>query len=136
MLATSQQYLEQKGLVVKSGTIVDATIISAPSSTKNKDRKRDPEMKSTRKGNQWYFGMKAHVGTDTQRLVHSVEVTSANVHDSVVMPDCLHGEERVICGDKAYVNKALKEDAERRGVEWPCRRRLPRSGSPIARTCR
>ena len=127
LFATSQQYLDQKGLMIKSGTIVDATIISAPSSTKNKDRKRDPEMKSTRKGNQWYFGMKAHVGTDTQGLVHSVEVTSANVHDSVKMPDCLHGEEQVVYGDKAYVNEARKEEAEKRGVVWRVSRKATKT---------
>jgi IS5 family transposase len=124
--AVSQQHLEERGLLVKSGTIVDATIISAPTSTKNKDRKRDPEMKSTRKGNQWYFGMKAHIGTDTQGLVHSVEVTSADVHNSVVMPDCMHGEEQVVYGDKAYVNKARKAEAEARGVEWRVSRKATR----------
>jgi IS5 family transposase len=114
LFAVSQQHLEERGLLVKSGTIVDATIISAPTSTKNKARKRNPEMKSTRKGNQWYFGMKAHIGTDTQGRVHSVEVTSANVHDSVVMPECLHGDEQVIYGDKAYVNKARKATRKRK----------------------
>ena len=118
LFATSQKHLVQRGLMVKSATIVDATIISAPTSTKNKDRQRDPEMKSTRKGNQCYFGMKAHIGTDTEGRVHSVEVTSANVHDSVVMPECLHGGEKVIYADKAYVNKARKKAAEDKGVEW------------------
>ena len=83
-------------------------------------------MKSTRKGNQWYFGMKAHIGTDTEGRVHSVEVTSTNVHDSVVMPKCLHGEEKVIYADKAYVNKARKKAAEDKGVEWRVLRKATR----------
>ena len=76
----SRDILEKRGLLVKAGTIVDATIISAPSSTKNQAKQRDPEMKSTKKGNQWYFGMKAHIWTDLQGLVHSVAVTPANAH--------------------------------------------------------
>lgn len=83
----TEQYLTDNGLILSEGTIVDATIISAPPSTKNKDRQRDPEMKQTKKGNQWYFGMKAHVGTDTQGYVHSVAVTDAAVHDSQMMDD-------------------------------------------------
>ena len=79
-------YLADKGLLLREGTIVDATIINASPSTKNQDRKRDPEMKQTKEGNQWYFGMKAHVGTDTDRgLAHSIVVTNAGVHDSQVM---------------------------------------------------
>jgi len=79
----TKMYLTDKGLLLREGTIVDATIINAPPSTKNESRTRDPEMKQTKKGNQWYFGMKAHVGTDTRRgLAHSIVVTSAAVHDS------------------------------------------------------
>ncbi len=97
------EYLEENGLKVNRGTIVDATIISAPSSTKNREKKRDPEMHSTKKGNQWYFGMKAHIGVDSQtKLIHSVAATAANVHDSQVLPDLLHGEETRIWGDSAY----------------------------------
>ena len=103
-------YLEEKGLLLREGTIVDATIINAPSSTKNREQTRDKEMKQTKKGNQWYFGMKAHVGTDTKkRLVHSVVVTNAGVHDSQVMDQLLHGGEEAIYGDKAYAND--KEEA-------------------------
>ncbi len=81
----------------QKGTIVDATIIEAPTSTKNKDKQRDPEMHQTRKGNQWYFGMKAHIGVDSQsKLVHSVAVAAANVHDSKVLEDLSHGEETVV----------------------------------------
>ncbi|HDP89673.1 MAG TPA: IS5 family transposase [Thioalkalivibrio sp.] len=97
------QYLQEKGLKVSTGTIVDATIISAPSSTKNRDKQRDPEMHQTRKGNQWYFGMKAHIGVDSKsRMIHAVAATAANVHDSQVLPDLLHGEETRVWGDSAY----------------------------------
>jgi IS5 family transposase len=82
---------------------VDATIISAPSSTKNKEKKRDPQMKQVKKGNQWYFGMKAHIGVDSKtRLIHSVVATAANVHDSRILPDLLHGGETRVWGDAAY----------------------------------
>lgn len=97
------QYLQENGLKVSRGTIFDATIISAPSSTKNKKKERDPEMHQTRKGNQWYFGMKAHLGVDSRtKLIHSVVATAANVHDSQVLPDLLHGEEARVWGDSAY----------------------------------
>ena len=82
------QYLQENGLKVSRGTIVDASIISAPSSTKNKKKKRDPDMHSTRKGNQWYFGMKSHIGVDSRsKLIHSVVATAANVHDSQLLGD-------------------------------------------------
>ncbi|HEB56771.1 MAG TPA: IS5 family transposase [Gammaproteobacteria bacterium] len=97
------EYLEDNGLKVNKGTIVDATIINAPSSTKNRDKRRDPEMHQTKKGNQWYFGMKAHIGVDSKtKLIHSVVATAANVHDSQVLPDLLHGEETRVWGDSAY----------------------------------
>jgi IS5 family transposase len=100
------EYLDENGLKVNRGTIVDATIISAPSSTKNKTKERDPEMHQTRKGNEWYFGMKAHVGVDSQtKLIHSVAATPANVHDSQVLPDLLHGEETRVWGDSAYAGQ-------------------------------
>ena len=112
-------YLSQKGLLMREGTIVDATIVNAPPSTKNATRTRDSEMKQTKKGNQWYFGMKAHVGTDSRRgLVHSIVVTNAGVHDSQVMEELLHGEERALYGDKAYADKGKKEEFESRGIEW------------------
>lgn len=112
-------YLKDRGLLVREGTIVDATIIDAPSSTKNRERSRDTEMKQTKKGNRWYFGMKAHVGTDTRRgLVHRVVVTDASVHDSRVMGDLLHGEETAIYGDKAYSDEAKRKEYKERGVEW------------------
>ena len=99
-------YLQKNGLKVSTGTIVDATIIDAPSSTKNKDGERDPEMHQTRKGNQWYFGMKAHIGVDSQnKLIHSVAATAANVHDSQLLGDLLHGEETRVWGDSAYTGQ-------------------------------
>jgi len=97
------QYLDENGLKVSRGTIVDATIINAPSSTKNKRGERDPEMRQTKKGNQWYFGMKAHIGVDSgTKLIHSVVATAANVHDSRVLGDLLHGGETRVWGDSAY----------------------------------
>ena len=88
---------------VSKGTIVDATIINAPSSTKNRDKARDPEMHQTKKGNQWYFGMKAHIGVDSKtKLIHAVVATPANVADCKVLPDLLHGEETRVWGDQAY----------------------------------
>ena len=115
----TKHYLSDKGLMLREGTIVDATIINAPSSTKNEARKRDPEMKSTQKGNQWYFGMKAHVGTESKRgLVHSIIVTNAGVHDSQVMDDLLHGKERSVYGDKAYSNAGKSQEFESRGIDW------------------
>jgi len=97
------QHLQENGMKVSRGTIVDASIINAPSSTKNKKKERDPEMCQTRKGNQWHFGMKAHIGVDSRaRLIHSVVAAAANVHDSQVLPDLLHGEETRVWGDSAY----------------------------------
>ena len=103
MLETVNLHLQEKGVRISTGTIVDATIIHAPSSTKNREEKRDPEMHQTKKGKQWYFGMKAHVGVDSKtKLVHSAVVTPANVSDAAVLPELLHGEETRIWGDGAY----------------------------------
>jgi IS5 family transposase len=103
LFARIGEYLTKQGLQVSRGTIVDATIISAPSSTKNRTKERDPEMHQTKKGNQWYFGMKAHIGVDSQtKLIHSVAATAANVHDSQVLPELLHGQETRVWGDSAY----------------------------------
>jgi IS5 family transposase len=94
ILATVNAHLAEQGFKVSTGTIVDATIISAPSSTKNRDGERDPEMHQTKKGNEWHFGMKAHIGVDSRhKLIHSVAATAANVHDSHLLPDLLHGHE-------------------------------------------
>lgn len=124
----TRQYLTDKGLMVREGTIVDATILNAASSTKNREQKRDPEMKQTKKGNQWYFGMKAHVGTDTGKgLVHSVIVTHAGVHDSKVMDDLLQGEEKSVYGDKAYAGEDRQQAYEARGIEWCVKRKANRN---------
>ena len=98
--------LQARGFKVNTGTIVDATIIGAPSSTKNADKARDPEMHQTRKGQQWYFGMKMHIGVDSQSgLAHSAVVTAANVHDKHPLPDLLHGNENRVYGDSAYASQ-------------------------------
>jgi len=99
-------YLQAHGVTVASGTIVDASIIHAPTSTKNQKKQRDPDMHQTKKGNQWYFGMKAHIGMDSRsKLIHSVVATAANVHDSAILGDLLHGEERRVWGDSAYAGQ-------------------------------
>jgi IS5 family transposase len=106
LFAKVGEVLQARGLKVGTGTIVDATIIGAPSSTKNKDKARDPEMHQTRKGQQWYFGMKLHIGVDSQTgLTHSAVVTAANVHDKHPLPDLLHGNERRMYGDSAYASQ-------------------------------
>ena len=97
------RYLERQGIKIAKGTIVDATIINAPSSTKNASGKRDPDMHQAQKGRQWYFGMKAHVGVDSKtKLIHSVAATSANVADCRVLPKLLHGKETRVWGDQSY----------------------------------
>jgi IS5 family transposase len=106
LFETINTYLAERGFKVGGGTIVDATIIAAPSSTKNEKKERDPEMHQTKKGNQWYFGMKAHIGVDsTTKLVHTVVTTAANAHDSTQLAALLHGEERRVWGDSAYTGK-------------------------------
>jgi IS5 family transposase len=94
--------LEAHGLLLRSGTIVDATIIAAPSSTKNATATRDPEMKQTRKGRNWHFGMKLHIGTDRRGIVHTVRATDAAVADITQFPELLHWQEREVFGDQAY----------------------------------
>lgn len=109
--------LENKGLLLKEGTIVDATIISAPSSTKNKAKKRDPEMSSTKKNNNYHFGMKAHIGVDTKSgLVHSLETTTAKNSDIGQLEKLLHRKEKSIFGDKAYGRQDDKRAARRKGI--------------------
>jgi transposase, IS5 family len=101
------QHLAARGLKVAGGTIVDATIIAAPASTKNAAQARDPEMHQTRKGQQWYFGMKLHLGVDSRsKLIHSVATTAANVHDATMLPELLHGNETRVWGDQAYRGQA------------------------------
>lgn len=112
-------YLERKGLMMKNGTIVDATLIAAPKSTKNEEAARDPEMSSTRKGNNWHFGMKASVGVDAQSgLVHSLKTTTASVHDKVTMEEVLHGKEKAVFGDKGYASDSDRKKARAKGLYW------------------
>jgi transposase, IS5 family len=115
--------LEEKGLLLKQGTIVDATIIAAPSSTKNRSRRRDPEMRQTRKGNTWHFGMKVHVGTDKQGLVHSLTTTDAARPDIKELRNLLHGEEREIFGDSAYWKQADREAFQSDGIRYRINKR-------------
>jgi IS5 family transposase len=106
MLETVNLHLQSRGVRITTGTIVDATIIHAPSSTKNREEKRDPEMHQTKKGKQWYFGMKAHVGVDSKtKMIHTVVATAANVADATVLPELLHGEETRVWGDQGYVGQ-------------------------------
>ena len=119
LLTEINTHLCERGLFVGKGTIVDATIINAPSSTKNAQNKRDPAMHQTRKGQQWYFGMKVHTGTDTDSgLVHTVVATSANVADVNVLGELLHGQEQSLHGDSAYHAQALREQAEAAGIAF------------------
>ena len=116
MLNAVNQYLESQGLRITTGRIVDATIIHAPSSTKNRSGERDPEMPPTRKGKQWYFGLKAHIGVDSkQGHVHSVCTSAASVADKHMLPDLLHGEERKVWGDGGYQGQgeAIRQAAPR-----------------------
>jgi len=118
IFATIKGHLQAKGLMLRQGTIVDATIVSAPSSTKNSTGQRDPEMHQTRKGNQWYFGMKAHVGVDAESgLVHSMIGTAANVADVTQAHDLLHGEETVAFGDAGYAGVAKRPESKQT-IDW------------------
>jgi len=119
ILGVINEYLGDRGLSLRQGTIVDATLIHAPSSTKNKDGKRDPEMHQTKKGNQFYFGAKAHIGVDDESgLVHSVVVTAANVADVPQVDKLLHGKENVACADAGYTGVEKREEHARRKVIW------------------
>ncbi|MGH8403494.1 MAG: IS5 family transposase, partial [Gammaproteobacteria bacterium] len=112
------RYLHDKGLKLSQGTIVDATILGAASSTKNRDKARDPEMHQTKKGNQWYFGMKAHIGVDeVTGLVHSVVTTAANVGDVTQVGNLMQGKENVVFGDAGYIG-AEKHAPAKRGRKW------------------
>ena len=113
MLAKVNAHLSRAGLSLRAGTIVDATIIAAPSSTKNKDGERDPDMHQTKKGNQWHFGMKAHIGVDEDSgLVHHVECTAANVADVTQVHGLLHGKEDTVSGDSGYTGVEKREEME------------------------
>jgi IS5 family transposase len=118
------QHLEQRGLLLRQGTIVDATIMAAPTSTKNASGTRDPEMSSVKKGNEWYFGMKLHVGADSvSGLVHTATVTTAKVHDCHVMDALLHGSETTVYGDRGYTGRERQQRFEAAGIRWCVQRR-------------
>lgn len=118
--------LTARGLLLRAGTLVDATLIAAPSSTKNREKKRDPEMHQTRKGNQWYFGLKAHIGADRDgKLVHTVVVTAANVADITQTAELLHGQETQVHADAGYLGVEKREEitALERPIDWPIARK-------------
>lgn len=118
ILATVNELLQRKGLMLKAGTVVDATLIAAPSSTKNKTGERDPDMHQTKKGNQWHFGMKAHIGVDADSgMVHTVRGTAANVNDVVEGNSLLHGQETDVFADAGYQGAHKRPDA-REGTTW------------------
>ncbi len=117
--------LAERRLFLQSGTIVDATIIAAPSSTKNATKRRDPEMKQTRKGGSWHFGMKLHIGTDRRGIVHSVTGTHAAASDIGQLRELLHGEESVVWGDQAYWKEADRVAFEEAGIRYRMNRRAP-----------
>jgi IS5 family transposase len=118
MLATVNDVLRVKGLLLKAGTVVDATLIAAPSSTKNSTGERDPEMHQVKKGNQWHFGMKAHIGADRDSgLVHTVVGTAANVADVTVGHALLHGKEEHVFADAGYQGAAKRPEAKGK-AQW------------------
>jgi len=129
IFADVNAHLADKGITLRSGTLVDATIIDAPSSTKNKAGTRDPEMSSTKKGNDWYFGMKAHVGVDADSgVVHSLGTSTAKLHDSRVWDELLHGEEASVWADKGYVSAEREAAFAGTGKVWGVMRKAPKGG--------
>src|SRR6201987_5801567 len=130
ILDTVNLYLESKGIRISTGTIVDATIIAAPSSTKNAKNERDPEMHQTKKGNQFYFGAKAHIGGDSKEgIVHSVCTSAASVHDSHMLADLLHGDEKKVWGDAGYQGQTEKiHQAAPKAQDMTCRRSKTKDG--------
>lgn len=126
------QHLKEHGFHMAKGSLVDATLISAPSSTKNTEGRRDPEMSSTKKGNQHHFGMKCHIGVDAEdTLVHHVHTTTASVHDSQVMDEVLRGDEELVFADKAYDSQEAKERLQARGTTWAVQKKA-RRGKPLS----
>ena len=119
LLSEINKHLDEQGLILKEGTIIDASIIAAPTSTKNKEGERDPEMHQTKKGNEWHFGMKMHIGVDAELgLVHSLSTTSANVHDITEADKLLHGDETECWGDAGYQGIGKREEHEDREIKW------------------
>lgn len=132
LFATVGEVLQARGMKVGTGTIVDATIIGAPSSTKNADKQRDPEMHQTRKGQQWYFGMKMHIGVDSRTgLAHSAVVTAANVHDKHPLPGLLHGNEQRVYGDSAYASQKMLIGSKAPKATRPSARRTTTSPKSV-----
>jgi transposase, IS5 family len=123
MFSEIRSLLEEKRLLLRSGTIVDATIIEAPPSTKNEQKARDPEMRQGKKGGGWHFGMKAHIGTDVHGRVHSLATTHAGAADISQMSKLLHGDERAVYGDQAYWSADHRKAAEARGIRYRINRR-------------
>ena len=118
------KYLAKQGLKLQEGTIMDATIISAPTSTKNQSGKRDPEMHQVKKGNEWHFGMKMHIGTDDAiGCIHSITSTAANEHEITCADKLLHGKEKCVWGDAGYIGVDKREEHAQRKVEWQIARR-------------
>ena len=125
-------HLEDRGAPLRGGTIMDATLIAASPSTKNKDRKRDPEMSQSKKGNQWYFGMKVHIGVDARSgLAHTAGVTTGKVHDAKVMDNLIREDDRAVFADKGYVNEKKKRAARRAGVYWAVKEK-PKAGRRLS----
>ena len=119
LFAAINAHLTEKGLILREGTIIDATLIAAPSSTKNKEGTRDPEMHQTKKGKQWYFGMKAHIGVDASSgIIHTVVTTPANDHDVTQAGNLLHGEEKSVFGDAGYQGVAKRDENKDRQNTW------------------
>lgn len=139
LFAEINKHLDEQGLILKAGTIIDASIIAAPTSTKNKERMRDPEMHQVKKGNEWHFGMKMHIGTDDELgLVHSVTGTAANVHDITEAENLLHGDEERVRGDAGYRGIEKRPEHQHRETDWhismmPGKRRQLHPGSMVAR---
>ena len=139
ILATVNSTLAAKGLLLKSGTAIDATLIAAPSSTKNSSGERDPEMHQTKKGNQWHFGMKAHIGVDADSgLVHTVVGTAANVNDVTQASALVHGEESDVFADAGYQGVAKREETQGIEANWhvamrPGKRRVLDKATPMGR---
>jgi IS5 family transposase len=132
VFAAVAEYLEARGALIRGGIIIDATLIAASPSTKNKARKRDPDMRSSKKGNQWYFGMKAHIGVDaTSGLVHTAGVTTGSVHDAKVMYNLIREDDRAVYGDRGYANDLKQRLAEAAGVLWAVKAKA-KPGRPLS----
>jgi IS5 family transposase len=136
IFAAVAEHLAVKGELLRGGTIVDATLIAASPSTKNAEGKRDPEMRQSKKGNNWYFGMKAHIGADAESgLVHTAGVTAGSVHDAKVMDNLIRGDDRAVYGDKAYACGWKKTAAKKAGVLWAVKEKA-QAGRPLTRSQR